>query len=150
MSVDMVLIENYLEKVSLEEVKVFEDKVGLVFPDDYKKFLIKHNGGTPSLDNFNFYGKEEGSTIKRFFGVTSNSKNSVDWILDVYEGRLPKDFLPVADDLGGNLILLDCSFEQKGVFFWDHEEEAEEGEEPTMDNMCYLSKNFDSFLSALE
>ena len=145
-----MILENSLEKISLKDVGIFEGKVGLVFPDDYKNFLTKYNGGTPTLANFNFYGKEEGSTIRRFFGIMIGSKNSIDWILDVYEGRLPKDFLPIADDLGGNLILLDCSLKQRGVFFWDHEEEAEDGEEPTMDNMYYLSKNFDSFLSSLK
>ena len=145
-----MILENSLEKISLKDVDIFEGEVGLVFPDDYKNFLTKYNGGTPTLANFNFYGKKEGSTIKRFFGIIIDSKNSIDWILDVYEGRLPRGFLPIADDVGGNLILLDCSLEQKGVFFWDHEEEAEDGEEPTMDNMCYISKNFDSFLSSLK
>lgn len=147
----MISIKSPLEKISREEIQAFEKKVGLSFPKDYEEFLVKYNGGVPSPASFDFYDKSDASTISSFFAITKNNNDAenIDWILRVYNGRLPKYFLPIASDLGDNLILLDCSLENKGVFFWDHEEEADEDEEPTMDNMHYLSENFESFLLCL-
>lgn len=147
----MVNIKSSLEKVSREEILLFEKKIGLSFPKDYKDFLVKYNGGIPSPANFDFYDKSDASTIRSFFLITKDRNNpeSIDWTLRLYDGRLPTHFLPVASDLGDNLILLDCSVEARGVFFWDHEEEADEDEEPTMDNMYYLSKSFENFLLCL-
>ena len=147
----MVEIKSTSDKVSIEEIQSFEKKIGLIFPKDYKDFLVKYNGGAPSPASFDFYDKSDASTIRSFFSIEKDNHNteSINWTLKLYNGRLPKYFLPVASDLGDNLILLDCSLENKGVFFWDHEEEADEDEEPTMDNMHYLSENFENFLFSL-
>lgn len=42
----MVLI-NSAEKLNAEDIAEFENEVGIKFPEDYKRFMLKSNGGTP-------------------------------------------------------------------------------------------------------
>lgn len=56
--------------------------------------------------------------------------------------------IPIAHDAGGNLVLLGVN-EKQGIYFWDHELEAEEGEVPDMSNVYAISQTFTDFLNNL-
>jgi hypothetical protein len=56
----------------------------------------------------------------------------------------------VAHAPGGNLICLSLREEDRGtVWFWDHEQEAEEGDPPREDNLTMVAESFDEFASRL-
>ena len=59
--------------------------------------------------------------------------------------------IPIADDPGGNAICLGMSGNERGkVYFWDHEMEADEGDEPTFENVYLVAESFASFLKSLK
>ncbi len=70
--------------------------------------------------------------------------------VNVFRDRVPANLLPIARDPGGNLICLSIAGSDRGkVYFWDHEEEAEEGETPGYDNVYFVADSFDDLLHNL-
>jgi hypothetical protein len=70
--------------------------------------------------------------------------------LATYDERVPGWLLPVASDEYGNLFAVSLREPDNGsVWFWDHEEEADEGEPPSEENIEYKAKDWLSFLAAL-
>jgi hypothetical protein len=71
--------------------------------------------------------------------------------LDVYNGRVPSWLLPVADDEYGNLYAVSLRSHDLGsVWFWDHEEEADEGEAPSEENISRKAGSWGEFLQGLQ
>lgn len=134
-----------------QALTAYEAKLGLKFPDDYRAFFLKFNGGSPSPRFFNFKGSEKGSEILGFFGF--GSRRDVMSEIAMFYGRLPRRFFPVAADAGGNLICISMAGDDYGkIYFWDHDREAEpdDGESPeTVDNITLIADSFDEFLNGL-
>ena len=85
------------------------------------------------------------------FSINSGNRNTtLEEQLILYHDRVPKPLLPIANDAGGNLICISTSGPDQGcIYFWEHENEVEEGEEPTMENVWFVAPDFDTFLSHL-
>ncbi|EEE35323.1 conserved hypothetical protein [Rhodobacteraceae bacterium KLH11] len=63
---------------------------------------------------------------------------------------MPSDFLPIASDFGGNKIVIAVSGQYYGrLFFWDHENEVDEGFIAGVENMSLIADSFSVFLSGL-
>lgn len=133
------------------DVKALEKEIGGRFPEDYRAFIIRNNGGTPIPNVFGFYDKarsmEDESGVDRFLSIGINEYFSVERHLTVYSDRIPDDFIPVARDSGGGLVLV--KLKGGGVYFWDHEFEADDGEQASEYNVYPVSGSFDDFLSSL-
>ena len=70
--------------------------------------------------------------------------------LNTYARRVPSWLLPVASDEYGNLFGISVRNSDSGsVWFWDHEQEADEDEPPTEDNLTYRAPDWQSFLDSL-
>lgn len=69
-----------------------------------------------------------------------------------YAGKqFPMDRLPVARDEYGNLYTLSLREKDFGsVWFWDHEEEADEGDPPSEDNIEHRADGWNEFLAGLQ
>ena len=119
--------------MSDDDIKELEDRLDLRFPPDYRGFLKSYQGGYPEPDGFEF--GEDGSSVDKFLAVYGNKLETIEGCIDIYRGRYPDGLLPVANDPGGNLILLGVSERFDGIYFWNHETEADEGEEVRLDNL---------------
>ena len=42
-----MLLINSAEQIKAEDIAEFENEVGIKFPEGYKRFMLKSNGGTP-------------------------------------------------------------------------------------------------------
>ena len=42
-----IYLDESEEKLTVDEIQSFEKKIGKIFPNDFKKFLLKSNGGYP-------------------------------------------------------------------------------------------------------
>ncbi|ENU1227561.1 SMI1/KNR4 family protein [Providencia rettgeri] len=125
--------------------------VNYLIPTEYIDFIKKYNGGVPEPDSFNIQKINDASTINRFLGVKKekNQNSDIFYFFKVYKNRIPSGYLPIGYDIGGNLILIKLGNDDAKVFFWDHELEADEGEEPTLENIYYLADSINDFLSSL-
>ncbi|EKP4478763.1 SMI1/KNR4 family protein [Cronobacter dublinensis] len=146
----MTEILNFNSPIADEAISDFEKKVDLLLPDDYKEFLKTYNGGQPVPNAFRFYAeRDDGSSVDWFLSLGKEKYSNLQKYYQNFKERIPADFLPIAHDAGGNLIILANNEENTGIYFWDHEYEADEGEIPTMDNVYFIAKSFSDFLKNL-
>ncbi|ELZ8935263.1 SMI1/KNR4 family protein [Cronobacter dublinensis] len=146
----MTEILNYNAPAVDEAIADFEKRSKIILPDDYKDFLRKYNGGQPVPKSFRFYSnREDGSSIDWFLSLGKDKYSNLQKYYQNFKERIPAGFLPIAHDAGGNLIILANNEENTGIYFWDHEYEADEGEVPTMDNVYFIAKSFSDFLKSL-
>lgn len=131
-------------------LEVFESFVGYKLPKEYAEFLKGNVGETPNPSAFEV--PDEGdSSVQYFFPLLSKNKTeTIAYKLKNYAGRVPEEMLPIGTDPGGNLILLAVTGPQRGkVFFWDHEQEADDEDQPYYDNIKLLADSFAAFQASL-
>lgn len=131
-------------------LEVFETFVGCRLPKEYAEFLKANVGDTPIPSAFEVPGEGD-TSVQYFFPLLSKRKtDTLTYKLKNYAGRVPEDMLPIGADPGGNLILLAVAGPKRGkVFFWDHEREGDDEEQPYYDNIKQLADSFADFLASL-
>lgn len=131
--------------ISLQDLKRFEQEYDVTLPKQYVDFLLENNGGYPQESNFKISEGEGESLVNKFYGI-GDMKGNLAKVFDILEGEIPEGFLSVANDPGGNEILLGISGEYRGkVYFWIHDIEPED----EMGNMFFLADSFSEFFSNL-
>jgi hypothetical protein len=144
-------ILNFDPSVGSEAIELFQRIIAAKFPKQYLEFLMHYNGGHPSPDVFEISEWNDASSVQNFYKI--NSKHNYDdllWSYRTFSERIPPQFLAVASDPGGNQICLAVSGQHYGkVFFWDHENEVDEGSVAGMQNMTLVADNFSVFLNNL-
>lgn len=83
-------------------------------------------------------------------GKVSNLEKAIETFKEIGNARMPDNIFPIAYDSGGNKICISVSGKDFGfIYFWDHEEEVDEGEIPNYNNLYLLAKNLNEFLESL-
>lgn len=138
--------------LSEQDLLRMESALGASLPIPYRQFLLSHNGGKPKPDRFIIHhkaGNEYGHIDRFLCNMKGDILDLVTWIKR-YKNRIPSDLIPIAVDPGGNLICLSIMGKDAGkVYFWDHENEAGENEEPWDKNIYPVSAHFDEFTESL-
>lgn len=134
------------EKITINEIREFEDKYVLKLPEQYIDFLLKYNGGYPEASTFKISDEEGESLVNKFYGI-GDMKGNLAKVFEVLDGgELPKGFISITSDLGGNEICIGISEKYYGIiYFWMHDMESDE----EMDNMFFLKNNFNDFFDDL-
>lgn len=145
-----IKIESDQPATEFDQIDTLQWKYRLQFPQNYVEFLLRNNGGMPEADCFEFADGSDASVVDRFLSVGGPSYADLDWHLEIYNGRIPKEFFPIAKDPGGGLIVMgwDGSFKEQ-IFFWDHEFEADHDGEATMSNMHFIAPDLSHFMENL-
>jgi hypothetical protein len=95
----------------------FEKNLGYRLPEDYRKYLLSHNGGTPNPGFFTseywgelsvdvFYGFHDGPYWTRLEPALVNWTES-----------LPLGYLPIGCDIAGNAICISLFGDSRGALF---------------------------------
>ena len=138
--------------LSVTQIEEFEEHLGCRLPEVYLKFLQTQNGGRPENGGFVILrdGEDYGILVDWFLGLQEGDcDHLIEYQVD-YKGRVPANLLPIAHDSFGNFICLSVWGRDIGkVYYWDHEEEAEEGETPDYHNVYFVADDFQSFLNSL-
>lgn len=99
------------------EISKIESQYSITFPEQYKNFLLRYNGGyTPKTK---FRTKGISSDVKGFYGlgVVGLSVNR-----EVIASWISQELFPIACDSFGNIIFISFASNKYGyVFFCDHE-----------------------------
>ena len=145
-----------------QDIAAMERELGVSLPSDYVAFLRKHNGGRPKPIMFPIYDEvynEEpaagASSYKKgvlsfFVGISKDDYNDLLNFAKLSEDRVPPEVLPIGRDVFGNLICLAVAGPNRGkVYWWFHEEEADEGEPPTYNNIYFVADSFTELLNSL-
>jgi len=143
------------EALTEADIAQAEQQTGHTFPAAYRSFLLASNGGRPeqpvvySMQGLQGGANHEG-TVDRFFGIKVKESINLEHYADLYRDRVPANLLPIARDPGDNLVCIGTKgVDSEKVYFWDHEEEADEGQEPTYDNLYLVANTFGGFLDNL-
>lgn len=152
----MITIRNSETPLSVEAIRKVEERLGIVLPIDYRSFLLDHNGGRPRPAVFRFKkspGRYADSCVDWFLAIYDGEHDNFESYYETYkrdQQRLPAEIVPIAHDPGGNLICIAITGPCNGaVYFWDHENEAEDGQVPTYGNVHLIANSFSEFLSSL-
>ena len=141
---------NRFGALTSEQLSAFELRHGLSLPEDYRQFMIAHNGGVPIPDAIDFlHGRKKNTSNVRILYsiIPGDDWASLDKTMQAYKGRIISEGVPVGEDSGGNQYVLVCSGGKCGqVYFWDHENEPNK---PGYRNMSYIAASFGEFLDKL-
>ncbi len=130
-----------------------EQALGLPWPDDYRAYMLAHNGGRVKPDTFDIHWRPgqpaaaagTWAQVARLFYVHEGKHENLMRMNQItFKGRLPKGTLAIGRDPGSNLLLLRCdSSPQRGeVLYWLMEMES------GGDNVGPVAASFDEFLHA--
>ncbi len=126
----------------------FEKDNGVTLPNDYKEFLKEYNGGEP----VNKILPKPNTTIQYVYGMVEEpSWASLFKAIDTFQNRIPSWYVPIANDDGGNLIIMNLYEESRGVIaFWDHENECEGDADQYFENLTLVANSFTEFVNSLQ
>jgi hypothetical protein len=146
--------------LTVNDLNAFEGKIGYPLPEEYRNFLLKHNGGRPIKPAYFYYQQRlpdgdimpSSAQIEMFTGLAAHSTGGLEWKVENFRDRIPKNLLPIASESTGSAICISLDGEDKGkVYLWDmgFEEEIDEGSEPDYYNVFWIADNFNDFLNSL-
>lgn len=140
-------------RLSETDITQVEARVGWSLPEAYRVFLLIFNGGRPEPSDFSVpQWHYQASLVNDFSGIIPGRYNDIEKNIEILGYRLPNGFIPIADDPGGNAILLSLHGPTRGkVYFWDHENEPNEYTDDVRDypNIYLVADDFISFLHML-
>jgi len=119
-----ISINSKNNSLKLSDLKQFETKQGIVLPNEYRDFMLKFNGGSPSPRNFDL-PDQKANPLHVFYGIGASLKSDdLAEVIQIFKGRIRNSLIPIAADSFGNQICLGLHGSRKGkVYFWDHESE---------------------------
>jgi hypothetical protein len=117
---------------SAEAIHSIERLLGTTLSEDYRTFLLSHDGGEPESNCFDV-GATGGSGIRWFTPAADIP------LQRTYIDHIPEKAYPIAEDDCGNFILIDEA-KNGAVFFWDHE----------TSDLTLVAADFTAFLESLE
>ena len=108
-------------ELSDDDITQAEQQLGVTFPPPYRDFLKRHNGGHPEPDGFPV-GDDDESTLQEFYGIDDSPSLLVEEVAQIRQiERIPRNYLPIANDGMANSILLVTDGPETGkLYFWDH------------------------------
>ncbi len=130
--------------VDIHKIEIYEEKMGIQLPFDYKNFLTESNGGEPAREYF--FDEKIGVTLIHFYyglGLhdyrdLENATNSLRMIGDDFDS-----VIKIARDPGGMAICLGVKEKNLGqIFVFDHDSGAEEIE------LIKIAESFDKFFNS--
>ena len=138
-------------------LKEFELRLSIKLPQDYRDFMLEHNGGYPAEAwDFDFIetgiDKSTSSIVSEFYSIDAPDKKTYNDIATRYvdlvnASLIPPSLIPIADDVFGNPILLSVSGDDYGhVYFANHELEDTETRYMVMSP---IADSFTEFISKL-
>ncbi|EEF59739.1 SMI1/KNR4 family protein [Pedosphaera parvula] len=138
-----------------KDIAELEAAISRRIPDSLKTLLMRSDGGILSCENSMTNAKLPSGAkleleVQRFYSVAMILED-----LKTYAGRVPKNFLPFADTLEGDLFCLNLDERQSGVYFWDHEREEEayilvdKVPDPAQTNIYPVAPSLETFVDTL-
>jgi len=137
-------IEDQGNPLTEEDLANLERQLDMTLPAQYRQFLLRSNGGSPSPDIVDIEGLEGGmASIQSFFGIGGPLEcDDLSGNKEVFSDRIPPRMLPVACDCSGNIYCLSVSGDDCGrVIYVDRQS-------PELTHYV-VAADFDGFLAKI-
>lgn len=153
-------VTNQGEKISEKDIEKFEQNYNVQIPEDYKKFLLKFNGGIPHPNYYkcenkfgiNVITKEKGEDVLQITSLTEFHQDFCFDAFDLYDGcDITEEILEnikylhvIGDDLAGDTFLISLAGINKGkIYFVSHQDSCDS-------NLYIIANSFDNFFNNLQ
>lgn len=152
--IETIDTEYYL---TVDKLREAEQELGFSLPDNYKEFLFKNNGGHPIKDSC--------TLLESYTNNELNFESGIAWFFAIYDGeynnlvrdylfmkdwRIQPELLTIARDGLGNRFCLCIKGPNQGkVYFWFHENENPEENNPWYQNISLVAHSFENFINSL-
>jgi hypothetical protein len=107
---------------SEEEIKMFEKRIGGYLPPQYRNYLLSENGGQPCQDaGFEIMEGNHKVMLGALYSVSAGGSGlDVEAVYKNLREEMPRGFIPVGEDPGGNQLLLSTQGDDRdSIVFWD-------------------------------
>lgn len=135
-------------KATEAELALLREEVGYEIPAEYLDFLRTVGSGNLEASELRLgLDIDDDVNAREIFSPKRAIEQRRYWT-----GRVPEQYLVIANSEGGNLICLDLHAEDSrfgSVHFWDHNFEASEEEQPDEENMTRIAGTLAEFLTEL-
>jgi cell wall assembly regulator SMI1 len=141
------------------ELAALEQKLGISLPDDYRAFLLRHNGGVPDPADFRFRLDDQESSerfieghVTWFYPVTAGQGRlagecDLETVYSNFKGSaLPRRMLPIASaeaDPDGGMLCISVQGIDRGQIYYRPDVESSE------DTVYRVADSFTAFLTTL-
>ncbi len=108
-------------RISVKKIIEIEEKLGIDFPEEYKKIIINNDGGKPNLNCIDF-GSNIGEDFSQLIFIREHKKTNISDLTEWFYGYYKEKIVPFAHEAGGSFYCFDY---RNGfpptIVFWDHE-----------------------------
>lgn len=135
--------------LSKEEIISIENTLEIIFPDDYKDFLSKSNGGYPKSGYFVIKNSNltDELLVNSFLGKSKDENFDIIGWNKEFAYELPLATFIFGVEYGGGMFIQILEGEDKGVYFWDSNFGLPGTTEDS--NVFFLANTFSDFLSMI-
>lgn len=146
-----LVVEGSQQPLTERDISMLEAQTGIKLPDDYKQFLLQHNGGRPSPKRFVTRDKKVESMVAKFIPLADipddNLREEIEGITQARQ--IPANLIPIAIDPADNRVVLSVSGKDCGkVYYWSWDEEDED-HEPSYNYMRLIADSFNDFVKQM-
>ena len=110
-------------KITKEDIREIEELFDVVLPNDYKKFLLKYNGGAVKLNEFNKLFLDDANetvSIDVLYGIHTDKKASdIEYWTNEYAEDLFEKTIIIGDSIQQGFIVLVCDGSDNGIYYYD-------------------------------
>jgi cell wall assembly regulator SMI1 len=126
-----------------DQLSSFERDLGARLPNEYRRFLLSHNGARVSPNVIDIEQFDQSPVdVQEFFGIGSNDSSDITWYLREVPDRIPPGSIPIATDSGGNLFFINLEGSDAGrITYVDSFTETP--------RVYVVADGFDKFIDAL-
>jgi hypothetical protein len=149
----MITIRESGPQLTDERIASFEGELGVSLPEQYRRFLLKTNGGRfspPGTYAVDVEGAPGGSAdVGDFFGIDDAVEScDLSWNRSTLSERIPDELLPIACDSGGSVFCLSLQGPDRGaVLYCDLQSVAFDYE--ATPKFYPVASNFEGFLNKI-
>lgn len=131
-------------------ILAFEHKYNLKLPEDYIQFLLRFNGGVADPDDNEVFVRylKENINVDVLYGLNvDNTELDIECRMKLYKDELPNDTVIIGDSYQYGLIVLLCSGDDAGIYYWDDTYEYECSNDDN--NTFFIADTFTDFAKNL-
>lgn len=136
------------------KIKDLEKKYNILLPNDYKSFLLKTNGGSAEINDFNQIVIEElpeKIVVDVLYGIdTEHQAANINFWTDKYKSQanLFENTIIIGDSITHGFFVMICSGEMQGIYYWDHTYHYDVSNDDV--NTYWVANNFTDFMNIFD
>lgn len=144
------MILKQFNNIKKDRINKIEKELEIKFPEDYRKFLLKYNGGIVEKNGENsirVQNIEEEIIIDTLFGIVEEEEADISYWNQQMKEDMLNSALIIGDDIIQGFIVIICYGENKGVYYWDDAYNFKNSDDEN--NMYWIASSFNEFIKLL-